>query len=253
MDDNQKKRKTKWNTSYSNLTWAQAQRRLGIRFQELKEIPVQRMLKHSEWVDLHETKEEVYKEIKRFLRIAGTPTEDDPSVNESSINHLVYAIISPIFERYIETTGRENVQAQFEREIISIDGETGGTEEFVIVAILGLDAEKFIFVVESKRSCVAQAMKQCLLSMKDMWEHNGGGKIYGFVTTGKSWRMIGYDGGSFEKSEEMLIFFDTMGSDKKRWMDSFSIVVDCIYYALTHGGIVAKQDVVAGQNVVVGK
>jgi len=75
-------------------------------------------------------------------------------------------------------------------------------------------------------------MKQCLLAMKDMRDNNGVGEVFGFVTTGKSWKMLRYDGRSFQMSEEMLIIFNTIGSDRQRWMDSYSIAVECIFFLI---------------------
>ena len=57
---------------------------------------------------------------------------------------------------------------------------------------------------------------------------------------GRAGKCLRYDGRSFQMSEEMLMLFDTMGSDKQRWIDSYSIVVECIYFELNHGGI-AKE------------
>lgn len=74
-----------------------------------------------------ETKEEVYKQILRYLRIEGFPTEVDPSSKEVSINDLVYATISPILDDFIYGTEYNNVQLVREKKIVSTDGETGGT------------------------------------------------------------------------------------------------------------------------------
>lgn len=68
---NTKKPKSKWTTSYSNMSIKQAEDRLGFRLRSLKETPVKAMLEHAERISLDKTKEEVYKEIKRFLRVAG--------------------------------------------------------------------------------------------------------------------------------------------------------------------------------------
>ena len=70
-DHSNKKRKWKWNTSYSDMSIKQAEDRLGFRLRSFKEIPITAMLEHAERVSLDETKEEVYKEIKRYLRVAG--------------------------------------------------------------------------------------------------------------------------------------------------------------------------------------
>ncbi|RPB27442.1 hypothetical protein L211DRAFT_546945 [Terfezia boudieri ATCC MYA-4762] len=48
----------------------------------------------------------------------------------------------------------------------------------------------YVLIIEAKRSTLGEAMKQCLLSMKDAWDNNGGGILYGFVTTVESWQMI---------------------------------------------------------------
>ena len=143
-------------------------------------------------------------------------TEADSGFKEANINHLVYAIISPILDTFIQRTGRKYVRLRSGKEIVSTDGETGGEEEFVIVDLIQVRREDFILIVEAKRSSLDQAMKQCLLAMKDMRDNNGVGEVFGFVTTGKSWKMLRYDGGSFQMSEEMLIIFDTMGSDRQR-------------------------------------
>jgi len=37
---------------------------------------------------------------------------------------------------------------------------------------------------------IGEVMKQCLLAIKDMGNKNGGGAVYGFVTTGELWKMI---------------------------------------------------------------
>lgn len=60
-----------------------------------------------------------------------------------------------------------------EKEIISVDSETGGMEEFVMVDVISVMERNFVFVTESKRASLGEAMKQCLLAMKDMRDNNG--------------------------------------------------------------------------------
>ena len=154
-----------------------------------------------------------------------------------SINHLVYGIISPVLEHFINATERVNVQLRSEKEILSTDGETGGKGEHVVVDLTELRRDEYILIVEAMQNSLGQALEQCLLAMKDMHGNNGGqGTIYGFVTTGRGWRMVTYDGKLFQRSEELLVLFGTMRSDKQRWMDDYSVVVDCIYAALSKGG-----------------
>ena len=69
-------------------------------------------------------------------------------------------------------TGRMSIQLRREKEVISVDGETGGTEKFVMVDLVSVTEEKFTPIVEAKRSFLGQAMKQCLLVMKDMGDKN---------------------------------------------------------------------------------
>jgi hypothetical protein len=70
-----------------------------------------------------------------------------------------------------------------------------------------------------------------------MKDNNDEGGVYGFVTTGKSWQMLKYDGVSFQLSEEIVV---TMGEDKNRWLRDCSVLVDSIYAALSKGGIVEE-------------
>ena len=81
-----------------------------------------------------------------------------------------------------------------------------------------------------------------------MRENNAEGEVYGFTTTGESWRMFRYDGISFCRTEKMDVLFDSMDGDtgKERWIKDCSILVDCIIMALRNGGMV-KKDVVVGR------
>ena len=222
MGDEQqkKKRKTKWNTSYSNMTIAQAEKRLGFEIATIEEVPVEEILGHqNESNEVMGAKGKVYEQIVRYLRIEGNPTGADPDFKEANINHLVFSILSPILEKFVLTTGRD-LRLRSEKEIISTDDETGGIEEAVVVVDKITYEEGFILVVEAKRSSMGQALKQCLLALKDMRGNNG--KVYGFVTTGKSWQMVEYDGVSFRITEEMIVLFMKMDKNEKRWMSNYS-------------------------------
>ncbi|KAF8476235.1 hypothetical protein BDZ91DRAFT_211689 [Kalaharituber pfeilii] len=104
-----------------------------------------------------------------------------------------FAILSPIISDFRRSTGRW-VRLRREMVLASVDSETGGEEEFVVVDLVSVTDQKFVLMVEAKRSSLGKAMKQCLLTMRDMRENNGSGVVYGFVTVGESWRMIRYDG-----------------------------------------------------------
>ncbi|KAH8147934.1 uncharacterized protein LAJ45_08035 [Morchella importuna] len=65
--------------------------------------------------------------------------------------------------------------------------------------------------------------------MKDMRDNNGGGEVYGFVTTGETWRMLRYDDISFKMTRKIEVLFEGMGQEKGLWMKDYSALVDCIF------------------------
>ena len=222
------------------MTIADAQRRLGFRIENLKAVPVSRMLAEAKYEPtsggegISKIKESVYGSIVQYLDTEGYPTEGNPDFNEANVSDLVYAIISPILSSFRRKTGRD-VRLRREREIISMTGETGDREEFVVVDLVTVEEEQFILMVEGKRSSLGQVMKQYLLAMKDMRDHNGEGKVYGFVTAREFWRMLSYDG-TFEMTNNMEVLFDTMDEEKETWMKDHSVLVDCIYAVMSKGG-----------------
>ncbi|KAI5837451.1 hypothetical protein DFP73DRAFT_619587 [Morchella snyderi] len=174
-----KKRKNKWITSYSRpMTQADTEKRLGFRMRALKAIPADRMLANLEGEGPD--------------ALLGTKERMDEDFKEASINHLVYSIARTILFDLRCKTGRKSLHLR------STDGDTGGTEEFVVVDLISVTEEKFAPTVEAKRSSLGQAMRQCLLSMKDMRDNNTRGQVNGFVTTGEQWQMLKCDGALFQ-------------------------------------------------------
>jgi len=111
---------------------------------------------------------------------------------------------------------QRNIHLRREKEIVAMDSVTAGREEFVVMDIISIMEKKFVLVAESKKSCAGagEALKQCLLAFKDTRD-NGGGSVYGFVTTGEQWRMIRYDGTSFVLSD----IFHTLSGAVQEEMD----------------------------------
>ena len=70
---------------------------------------------------------------------------------------------------------------------------------------------------------MGKAMGQYLLGMKGMGKNNHGGVVYGFVTTGDSWRMLSYDASdrSFLGTNKIKVVYDTM---RERWLRDSSII-----------------------------
>ncbi|KAI5800494.1 hypothetical protein FPQ18DRAFT_301119 [Pyronema domesticum] len=111
---------------------------------------------------------------------------------------------------------------------------------------ISVGEEKFILIIETKKSSTGEALKQCLLSLKDARDNSGEGEVYGFVTTGEQWQMIRHDGTSFTMTNKVMATFGTMEEEKEKWMKECSILVDCINVALSNGGIVQKKSVLMG-------
>jgi len=196
-----KKIQSKWETSYSAMSIRDAEKRLGVRIAALRATPIDTMLakpKHSlgradvnkETVDA--VKAVVYDQILQYIDIEGYPTEADPDFKEANMSDLVFSTIGPVL-RSVRKMGRD-IRLTREKEITSVENEIGGVEEFVVVDQIVVAEKKFVLIIEAKRTSIGQAIKQLLLSLKDARSSNGGGVVYGFVTTGQYWQMFSYDG-----------------------------------------------------------
>jgi hypothetical protein len=102
--------------------------------------------------------------IVDYLEVEGYPSESRSDFKEANISDLVYATIIPIISDFKRQT-RCTLRFQREdKEIVSVDSETGDTEAFVLMDLISVANDKFVFVVEAKRSSVGEAMKQLLLA-----------------------------------------------------------------------------------------
>ncbi|KAG0636772.1 hypothetical protein HOY80DRAFT_976006 [Tuber brumale] len=240
-----KKRKSEWITSCSKTTIPEAEKRLQVG-STLPAIPVKKMLEGKNVLfgkeDISKTKEEVYKDLVGYLEIKGCPDGTVPDFNEANINDLILFTIYPVLRLFKYSTAR-NLRLCREKEIASVDPTTSGVGEFVVMDNISRREKKFVLIVEARKDSLGEGRKQFFLSMKDMRDNNGGGTVYGFITTGDSWRMVGYDG-AFKITENMEILFDTVGEDKGRWMEDYSILVDCFNVALSDGGMKKQVGVV---------
>ncbi|KAF8418620.1 hypothetical protein EV426DRAFT_618912 [Tirmania nivea] len=236
--------RTKQITSYSKMSIRQAEKRLGFRLESVKAVPVDKVLVKQSCKEMDAIKEKVYDRLVEYLDIEGYPTEASADFKEAKVSDLIYSTLAPILARFKHNTGRD-IRLEREKDIISVGGKTGGMEEFVVMDRISVTEERFVLIVEAKRASTGQAIKQCVLSLKDAWDNNEGGEVYGFVTSGEQWRMIKFDGKSFVATEAFMVLFESMKEDKKRWTKNYSVVVDCVYVALSGGGII-KDEVVKG-------
>ena len=135
---------------------------------------------------------------------------------------MIYATIEPILIDFKRKAGR-NICLLREKEIVSVDSKTGGYGEFVLVdGIL------------RKEGSLGQGMRQ------DTRDNNGGGAVFCFVTTGECWRMLRYDGKSFQITRVFAVLFDDMGNYKEGWIQDYSVRVGCMNVALSNGGVAPR-------------
>lgn len=233
-----------WITSYSEVTIREAQSKLGFGLGNLEANTtlVKSMLdsrtkllgEHA----LQDTKLKVYDRIVEYLEVEGYFLDSE----YSRISDLIYSVAAAILFDFKSKAGITSLHLQRGKETVSSNSETGGVQEFIVADLISVIEDRFVLViVEARRgSSFGEAVKKCLLSMRDMRERNGGeGEVYGFVTTGELWRMIRY-GGIFEMTDTFSILFGRMAKDKQRWMKEFSILVECMVMALSHGGTVGR-------------
>ncbi|KAG0138697.1 hypothetical protein HOY82DRAFT_544583 [Tuber indicum] len=219
------------------VTMEEAEKRLGFRFVKFEKhaVSVSQMLAEVKPAieglgedQVQETKEKIYDRIVELFHVEGYPTESNEDYKEANINDLLFSILTPIVADFRGKTGRDICLLR-EKQIIAPDSRTQGYQKFVL---------KYVFVMEAKKSPLGEAKRQCLLAMKDMGDQNGGGVVYGFVTTGEQWQMLCYDGAVFTQTHPFLALFRDMGQEREKWMKEGSIIVDCIYKALISGGSV---------------
>ena len=249
MSDNEtikKKRKLKYNTSYSNMSQQATEKILQVRISNLimASIPIEEvLLPRKAKYDVSDTKEKVYDRLVEYLdcEIYPSAAEDD-FTEESTVCDIVNAVLLPTLSDFRRKSQRSDMKLHKEKEILSIDGETGGKEEFVIMDFISSKKEekerKFVLVMEATRSSLAIAFRQLLLALKDMWDTNGAkGVVYGFATTGEDWQMVSYNG-KFQLMDKFSVMFPSMGKleRKEKWMKAFSVIVDLMYIALEEGG-----------------
>lgn len=252
VDDDASQQNPKWIAPYSEMSIREAEKRLGIRLDELRTVPIDQMLANAKlslkWADA--IKKTVYDRLVEYLAFEGFPKEAGAD-SKAKVSDLVLYVIGPILSDFSRKTERK-IRLDREREVISIGNETGGITEFVVVDRISVMKEESVLVIEVKGSSLGEGIKQCLLSLKDARDNNCGGEVYGFTTTGKSWRMIKYDGKDFLQTREIRLFFEGMDQERDLWLNNYSDLVDCMYFALFHGGevrgAVLPEDVFAGSD-----
>ncbi|KAG0137885.1 hypothetical protein HOY82DRAFT_588833 [Tuber indicum] len=190
------RKRRKWITSYSNMKIPEAERRLNVHL-ILPGIPVQEMLEVKSLLlgpdTILEIRRTVYRGLVRYMNVLRYPSKANPDFKEANINDVVILTIYPILDKFKQETGRK-LELSREKGLTSKDSSTSGMGESVAMDYISLYERKYILVVEAKKVSLGEARKQCFLTMKDMWDCNGGGTVYRFITMGDFWRMITFDG-----------------------------------------------------------
>lgn len=83
-----------------------------------------------------------------------------------------------------------------DRLIVGTDKKTGGLGQFLVGDLISVTKAKHVFVVDGGIENFSWKSGGAL-AMKNMADNNGNGKMYGFVTSGKLWQLIEYNGASF--------------------------------------------------------
>ena len=100
----------------------------------------------------------VYGRIKEYLNIEGYPTEADPDFKEANVSDLVLYTIGPVLDS-VRKMGRD-IRLTREKEITSVDNETGALEEFVVVDQIAVAEQKFVLIIEANIRWTALANVQ---------------------------------------------------------------------------------------------
>ena len=127
--ESNKKRKAKPVVSYSAISVAPAQQRLGFMIEDVKAVAYDTMSVHTYNVEgVNQVKLKVYEWILQVLEIEGYPDEPNTYFKEENVSDLVLGILIPVLMFMRKQTGRR-LRLTREQEIISSDKETGGKEE----------------------------------------------------------------------------------------------------------------------------
>jgi hypothetical protein len=240
-EDQRKKRKSNWNVSYSSATQRFAEERLNVRFTDLgnSAVRIRKLLDLSNIKHItHEIKDKVYERIIELIETEDYPQGGIEPFKEASVTDIVGTILICFLAFFRRKNKVFSLKLRREKEIVAPDGETGGSEEYVMIDTISVTNDKIVLVVEAKRDNMDKCLIQCLLAMKDAYdcnkELNNYNTIYGFTTEGIHWRLVIYDGKSFRLSDEIKVMAPDMATDKDSWIAECSVIVDVLYYVLTH-------------------
>lgn len=231
-----KRKKYDWKFSYSVYSQIDAEKRINQKFTELfnNAQQINKLIDTSSIINkTSTTKEKVYLRITECIDVEDYPAGNIEPFKEENMTDLAGIILISTIADFRNQENTLGIKLRREKAIVSKDKETGGIEEFVVVDVINVNLDRYILIIEAKRSTIAESLKQCVLALKDAYDNNNDNKcIYGFLTTGLSWQLVVYKNEKFSLSEDFKVAFPLMKHDKQRWLNDFSVIVDALYYVL---------------------
>lgn len=232
----QKRKKFEWSKSYSSYTEKDAELRLNKKFSEIfnNQSPIKEIITFDD-VDANKTldiKNNIYADLCFCIDVEDFPGASVESSKEVNVNDIVFIILFKTLGMFKNQENQENLKLRREKKIISVDKESGGFEEFVIIDLVNIRDEVPVLIIECKRNSIRECFKQCILALKDVFDINKK-PCYGILTTGVNWSFIKYTENEILVSEEIVAIFPKMSKDKDRWIKNNSVIIDILYKILS--------------------
>lgn len=232
MNIDNKRKKKKSIISYGSITQKDAELRLGIRLSRLvgESLDIEEMIKLDD-KNLSNLKDLIFNRLADALDSEGYPEASIEPFKEIVVTDFIGEVLRPIIANFKRNENNQNIMLTREKEIISIDGQTSGNMEFIVIDTISVKKDRYMLIIEAKRDALGKGLVQCLLSLKDAYENNNDNKcVYGFVTTGIDWQLIKYNGNNDIKiSNKITLLFAGLQFKKELWIKNNSYLIDIIY------------------------
>ena len=103
---------------------------------------------------MSDAKEKVYARLVEYVKCELYPSMAEPEFKEANVYDIVTLVLLSILSDFKHKSKRGGIKLYREKEIVSVDEETGGMEEFVVMDVIGSTDEEeqraYLLVVEAK-------------------------------------------------------------------------------------------------------
>ena len=132
----------------------------------------------------NELKYRIYDHLLEYLCLEGYPTQAVGDFEESNVTDFILYTLGPVLSEFKFKMGRA---APFREgtKILSSGLSDGWVRRVCDDGRNCGETKEVCHCGGVKASCVGLALKQCLLALKDMQGNNGGGVVYGSITSGE--------------------------------------------------------------------